>query len=133
MTATYHPTEDEVKERSEKLARRILEGETDHIAWIREEFKCCRSTAFDYMNRARKLVAENTDMRLEAGRAIERYHTLFQALVKKGELGQARRVNDSLCKMLGLNKPDQVTFTGTVEPIKVYLPDNGRDSKPKED
>lgn len=115
--------------RSQMLAERILEGEADHIGWIKEQWKCDRSTAFRYMNRARKMIAANTDLELETGRGLERLHICQQALMASKDYQGAARVQAEINKMLGLNKPDRVTFSGTVEGVQVYLPDNGRDSK----
>ena len=132
MAKKDHPTKEIMKERVELLAIRILEGCPDHIAWVKETFGCERSAAYDYMNKARKLIASTTDMNLEVGRGLERLHNCQQAMMQAKDYQGAVRAQSAINKMLGLNKPDEVMFKGQIENVQVYLPDNGRDEK-KED
>ena len=122
----------EVYLRSAQLVARILEGETDHIAWVKKTFNVEKSMAYQYMNKARKLIAESSDIHLEIGRSLEALHTCRAALIAKGDHQGAVRAIAETNKMLGLNKPDRVTIKGEIEGVQVYLPDNGRD-KPEGD
>ncbi len=132
MAQSDYPSREEMDARVKELALRILEGRPDHLKWVKENFDVERSAAYDYLNRARKLIASTTDMNLEVGRGLERLHNCQQAMMQAKDYQGAVRAQSAINKMLGLNKPDEVMFKGQIENVQVYLPDNGRDEK-KED
>lgn len=132
MASSDQPTKEEMEARVKLLAIRILEGSPGHIAWIEESFSVKQSAAYDYMNKARKLIASTTDMNLEVGRGLERLHSCQQAMMQAKDYQGAVRAQSAINKMLGLNKPDEVMFKGQIENVQVYLPDNGRDEKKEE-
>lgn len=133
MASSDQPTKEEMEARVKLLALRILEGSPGHIAWIEESFSVKQSAAYDYMNKARKLIASTTDMNLEVGRGLERLHNCQQAMMQAKDYQGAVRAQSAINKMLGLNKPDEVMFKGQIENVQVYLPDNGRDEPEAEE
>lgn len=88
-----------------------------------------------YMAEARDLLvkAAKEDIAYMRAVVLGRYHEIYQRAIKKGDLSNANKATQNVAKLLGLNAPDKITLQQDAEPVKVYLPDNGRDQTPEGD
>jgi len=101
-------TREEVDERTQMLVRHMLMGEGDSIQWFQDETGLSQASAYNYVNKARVMLADTIDQKAEWGRGIEMLHACQQAQMRNEEYADAVRAQGEINKMLGLNAPDRL-------------------------
>ena len=109
MREVVKATKDIMGDRVRSIVHVMLEGgENDLVQWVQDEFELGRTSAFDYLNKARMALAENINLPLEFGRGMERLRMYQTCLAREGEFAAAGKIQTDINKMLGLNAPDKL-------------------------
>lgn len=119
-------SDSEIEHRVSVVADWVLEGRrfTDLVSSICSEWKVCKRTAANYIDRANPIARETRARQKETmiTRAVEKLERIHEKAMSKEDCAAATGAVRELVKLLGLAEPDKQEVKHDVsDPVKALL------------